>query len=61
VKTEPSFTRLVAQVLMNADRPLTVAEITAQVEMFRSVQTRSPYTTIRGAISNNRLAVSLGG
>lgn len=61
MKTETSFTQLVAQVLMNADRPLTVAEITAQVEIFRSVHTRNPYATIRGAISNNRLAVSLGG
>ncbi len=58
---EPSFTQLVAQALMNADRPLTVAEIKARVEMIRPVRARDPQATIRGAINNVTLAVSLGG
>jgi len=46
---------------MNAGRPLTVAEIKARVEMIRPVRTRDPQVTIRGAINNVTLAVSLGG
>ncbi len=58
---EPSFTQLVTQVLMITDRPLTLAEIIARVEMIRPVDTRDPRATIRGAINNVRLAASLGG
>ena len=59
--TQPSFTQLVTQVLMIADRPLTVAEIIARVEMIRPVRTRNPRATIRGAISSIRQATTLGG
>ena len=59
--TEPSFVQLVTQALMGADRPLTVAEIKARVERVRPVRTRDPQTTIRSAINNVPLAVSLGG
>jgi tetratricopeptide (TPR) repeat protein len=59
--TEPSFVQLVTQALMGADRPLTVAEIKARVEMIRPVRTRDPQTTIRNAINNVPLAASLGG
>ncbi|MDH4209216.1 MAG: tetratricopeptide repeat protein [Anaerolineae bacterium] len=59
--TEPSFVQLVTQALMGADRPLTVAEIKARVEMIRPVRTRDPQATIRGAINNVPLAASLGG
>jgi tetratricopeptide (TPR) repeat protein len=59
--TQPSFTQLVTQVLMTADRPLTVAEIIARVEMIRPVRTRNPRATIRGAISSIRQATTLGG
>jgi tetratricopeptide (TPR) repeat protein len=58
---EPSFVQLVTQALMGADRPLTVAEIKARVEMIRPVRTRDPQATIRSAINNIPLAVSLGG
>jgi tetratricopeptide (TPR) repeat protein len=56
-----SFVQLVTQALMGADRPLTVAEIKARVEMIRPVRTRDPQATIRSAINNVPLAVSLGG
>jgi hypothetical protein len=59
--TEPSFTQLVTQVLEAADRPLTVAEVRAQVEAVRPIDTRNPQVTIRNAISNVPLAESLGG
>jgi len=59
--TEPSFVQLVTQALMGADRPRTVAEIKARVEMIRPVRTRDPQATIRSAINNVPLAVSLGG
>jgi len=59
--TEPSFVQLVTQALMGAGRPLTVAEVKARVEMIRPVRTRDPQATIRGAINNVPLAVSLGG
>jgi tetratricopeptide (TPR) repeat protein len=58
---KPSFVQLVTQALIGADRPLTVAEIKARVEMIRPVRTRDPQATIRSAISNVPLAVSLGG
>lgn len=58
---EPSFTQLVTQVLMMADRPLTLAEIIARVEMIRPVRTHNPQTTIRGAISSTQQATTLGG
>jgi len=58
---ELSFTQLVTQVLMMADRPLTLAEIIARVEMVRPVHTRNPQATIRGAISSIRQATTLGG
>jgi len=58
---KPSFTQLVTQVLETADRPLTVAEVKARVEMVRPVDTRNPQVTIRNAIKSIRLAESLGG
>ncbi len=58
---EPSFVQLVTQALMGANRPLTVAEIKARVEMIRPVRTRDPQATIRSAINSVPLAVSLGG
>jgi tetratricopeptide (TPR) repeat protein len=58
---EPSFTQLVTQVLMAADRPLTIAEVKARVEMFRPVDTHKPQATLRGAINSIPLAASLGG
>ncbi len=58
---KPSFIQLVTQVLMTADRPLTLTEIIARVEMIRPVDTRNPRTTIRGAISSIRHATTLGG
>lgn len=58
---KPSFTQLVRQVLMMADRPLTVDEIVARVETTRPVDTRNPGATIRGAIGRIRQAASLGG
>ncbi len=61
MKKMPSFTQLVAQVLMTADRALTVAEIKAQVEKVRPVRTRNPHATIRGAINRSTRATSLGG
>ena len=59
--TELSFVQLVTQALIGAGRPLTVAEIKARVEMVRPVRTRDPQATIRSAINNVPLAVSLGG
>jgi tetratricopeptide (TPR) repeat protein len=59
--TEPSFVQLVTQALMGANRPLTVAEIKARVEMVRPVRTQDPQATIRNAINNIPLAASLGG
>ena len=59
--TEPSFAQLVTQALVGAGRPLTIAEIKSRVEMVRPVHTRDPRATIRGAINNVPLAVSLGG
>ncbi|NVM27146.1 MAG: hypothetical protein HWN70_14695, partial [Desulfobacterales bacterium] len=53
--------QLVTQALMGAGRPLTVAEIKARVEIVRPVRTRDPQATIRSAINNVPLAVSLGG
>lgn len=58
---EPSFSRLVTQVLQAANHPLTLAEIRAQVELTRPVRTRNPDATVRGSINNNPLAISLGG
>ncbi|MBU0705029.1 MAG: tetratricopeptide repeat protein [Chloroflexi bacterium] len=52
---------MVTQVLMIADRPLTLAEIIARVEMMRLVNTRNPQATIRGAINSINQATSLGG
>lgn len=59
--TQPSFVQLVTQALSGADRPLTLAEIQARVEMLRPVNTRDPRATLRGAIQTVRLAVTLGG
>ena len=59
--TPLSFRQLVTQVLMIADRPLTLAEIIARVEMIRPVDSRNPRSTIRNAISNVRLIASQGG
>lgn len=59
--TEMSFTQLVTQVVSSADRPLTLAEIKARVEMFRPIDTHNPQATLRTAINNIRLIASLGG
>jgi tetratricopeptide (TPR) repeat protein len=59
--TEPSFVQLVTQALVGAGRPLTIVEIKSRVEMVRPVHTRDPRATVRGAINNVPLAVSLGG
>ncbi len=56
--TQPSFTQLVRQVVSGADRPLTLAEIEARVEMFRPVNSHS---TLRVAIMTNQQIASLGG
>jgi tetratricopeptide (TPR) repeat protein len=61
VVTVPSFVQLVTQALIGAGRPLTVAEIKSRVEMVRPVRTRDPHATLRSAITNIPLAVSLGG
>jgi tetratricopeptide (TPR) repeat protein len=61
MRTEPSFTQLVTEVLMTADHPLTIAEVKSRVEMFRPVDTRNPQATIRNAINSVRLIASLGG
>ena len=58
---QPSFQKLVTQVLSGAPRPLTVDEIQARVEMIRPVDTRNPHNTLRGAIQNLAPAVTLGG
>jgi hypothetical protein len=54
--SNPSFAQLVTQVLMMADRPLTIAEIKAWVEMVRPVDTRKLQATIRNAINSIPLA-----
>ncbi|MBN1979661.1 MAG: tetratricopeptide repeat protein, partial [Anaerolineae bacterium] len=59
--TEPSFAQLVTQAVFGADRPLTLAEIKARVEMIRPVDTRNPQATLRTAVNSNRLIASLGG
>jgi len=59
--TEPSFAQLVMQAVFGADRPLTLAEIKARVEMIRPVDTRNPQATLRTAVNSNRLIASLGG
>lgn len=61
MKTQPSFTQLVAQAVSGADRPLTLDEIKARVEMVRPMNTRNPKGTLRSAIMSNRLIASLGG
>jgi len=59
--TKPSFAQLVTQALSGADRPLTLAEIQARVEMVRPVNTHNPHATLRGALQTVRLAATLGG
>jgi tetratricopeptide (TPR) repeat protein len=61
MSTEPSFAQLVMQAVFGADRPLTLAEIKARVEMIRPVDTRNPQATLRTAVNSNRLIASLGG
>ena len=46
---KPSFAQLVTQAVSGADRPLTLAEIQARVEMVRPVDTRDPKATLRSA------------
>jgi hypothetical protein len=58
---EPSFAQLVTQAVFGADRPLTLTEIKARVEMVRPVDTQNPRATLRTAINSNRLIASLGG
>jgi tetratricopeptide (TPR) repeat protein len=58
---KPSFGQLVKQVVSGADRPLTLAEIQARVEMVRPVDTRDPRATLRTAAFSNPLIASLGG
>jgi hypothetical protein len=59
--TEPSFAQLVTQVVFDAGHSLTLAEIKAQVEMARPIDTHNPKATLRTAINSNRLIASLGG
>jgi hypothetical protein len=60
-QNQPPYTQLVAGVLENASRPLTVDEILARVEQFRPVDTRDPRATVRAAMQSNRRIASLGG
>jgi tetratricopeptide (TPR) repeat protein len=59
--SEPSFAKLVTQVVSGADCPLTLAEIKARVETAHPVDTRNPQATLRTAVNSNRLVASLGG
>ena len=58
---KPSFGQLVVQAVSGADRPLTLAEIQARVEMVRPVDTRNPKATLRTATFNSPFIASLGG
>ncbi|MCJ7550313.1 MAG: tetratricopeptide repeat protein [Anaerolineae bacterium] len=58
---QPSYTQLVAQVLVAAPGPLTLDEIWAQVEPLRPVRTKNPRATLRGTITSLPLATTLGG
>ncbi len=59
--TEPSFVQLVTQVLLEANQPLSVAEIRSRVERVRPVSTGNPQATLRNALTHIPLAASLGG
>jgi hypothetical protein len=57
---EPSNADLVHEVLRSAERPLTLHQISEQVNARRLVTTAKPLETIRGALSQGPQLVSLG-
>ena len=61
MSTQSSYSRLVSQIVVEAKRPLTVAEIRQEVEGFRAIDTANPAATLRTAVNSNCLIASLGG
>jgi tetratricopeptide (TPR) repeat protein len=59
--TESSFVQLITQALLEAEQPLSVAEIKSRVEKVRPVSSGNPQATIRNALTHIPLAASLGG
>ena len=58
--TEPSYTELVYEALRSAEHPLTIGEIADAVNARRPITTRNPKATIRNALTQGRLLVSMG-
>ncbi len=56
-----SYTALVQQVVREAEEPIPVAEIIRRVRLLRPIESRSPETAIRNAISQCRLVANTGG
>jgi hypothetical protein len=59
-RDDRSYADLVYEVLRSAAAPLTFDEIFARVNAIRSVRTRDPVATVRGALSQGAQLVSVG-
>ena len=55
-----SYTALVQQVVREAEEPIPVAEIIRWVRLLRPIESQSPETAIRNAISQCRLVANTG-
>ncbi|HUW08889.1 MAG TPA: hypothetical protein VM537_04125 [Anaerolineae bacterium] len=61
MSTQSSYSRLISQTVVEANRPLTLAEIRQEVERVRSIDTANPSATVRNAIRSDGSIASLGG
>jgi Plasmid pRiA4b ORF-3-like protein len=59
-QSSQSYTALVQQVVREAEEPIPVAEIIRRVRLLRPIESRSPETAIRNAISQCRLVANTG-
>ena len=57
---QPSYTALVRDVVQKAEAPIPAPEIMRRVHQLRPIDTRSPESTIRSAISQSRLVANTG-
>lgn len=57
---QPSFTALVRDVVRKAEAPIPATEIMRRVHQLRPIDTRSPESTIRNAISQCRMVANTG-
>jgi len=60
IKQSQSYTAITQQVVREAEEPIMVPKIIRRVRLLRPIESRSPETAIRNAISQCRLVANTG-